>query len=143
MAPHQRRRKLITLDLDGVQYECQINDWKLTPPANVGDKKWTYCPDGEYREEVDDDDWTLDLKWLSDWRVGGLDRVLHAAAAQEAPDNQLTFSVVLHPGVTGESSTWSGVIIAKAPPLGGEARTTEESEMSFTGVGDFPVPVYT
>lgn len=142
MPVHQRRRKLITFELDGVNYECQITDWTLKDSDKVGDKKYTYCPDGEYREEIDPDDWTLDLKWLTDWRVGGLDRILNAAAGQDPPDNELPFTLVNHPDVTGETVTWSGVIIAKRPPAGGEARSTEESEMTFTGVGDFPEPTY-
>lgn len=136
-AAHNRRLDYITFELDGENYECQLTNWKLNPPTNIGDKVYTYCPDGEFREAVDQDDWTLDLSWVTDWRVAGLDRILHANV-----DEELAFVLVNHPTVTGEKVSWAGTIIVKAPATGGEPRTTEMSEMTFTGVGDFPSPTY-
>lgn len=138
MAAHNRRLDFITLDIDGTQYECQITTWNINPPENVvGDKVYTFCPDGEFREETDPEDWTLSLTWVSDWRTGGLDRLLWASQGDELP-----FTLVNHPTVTGEAVSWSGTVYGKAPAAGGEARTTEMSEVELTGVGDMPVPTF-
>lgn len=138
MAPHNRRLKLITLAIDGDQYECQITNWKINPPANVvGDKGYTYCPDGEYREETDPEDWTVDLTWLTDWRANGLDRVLWANQG-----DTVTFVLRNHPDITGEAAEWSGSVILQAPAAGGDARATETSEITLIGVGDVPLPSY-
>lgn len=141
MVAHNRRLDAITFDLDGVQYECQITNWRINPPQNVGDTVYTFCPDGAFVEEVDPDAWTLDLSWVSDWRVNGLNRVLWAAATS-APDEPLPFELVSHPTITGEAVSWVGEVIPRAPAAGGEARTTEMSEITLTGVGDVPVPTY-
>lgn len=141
MVAHNRRLDYITLDIEGVQYECQIEEWKLNPPQNIGDKGYTFCPDGEYREQVDPDDWTLDLTWLTDWRTGGLDRVMWAAGTS-APDTPLDFELVNHPTVTGEAVSWVGQIYPRCPPAGGKARETEKTAMTFIGVGDIPTPTY-
>lgn len=139
MAAHNRRLDFITLDIEGTQYECQITQWELTPPGNVvGDKVFTFCPDGEFREETDPEDWTLALTWATDWRTGGLNRVL--LANQGLP---IDFTLVNHPGVTGETVTWTGQVYGQAPVAGGEARSTEMSEVELIGVGDFPTAAYT
>lgn len=139
MVAHNRRLDFITLSIEAVQFECQITEWNLNPPANVvGDLVYTFCPDGEFREETDPEDWTLSLTWATDWRTGGLNRVLWANQGEI-----LDFVLVNHPGVAGEIATWTGQVYGKAPAAGGAARTTEMSEIELTGVGDLPVPVYT
>lgn len=139
MPAHHTRHKFITLEIDGADYECQITAWKINPPGNiVGDKAYTMCPDGEYREEVDPEDWTLELTWLTDWRAAGLNRVLWANQGEE-----VVFTLVQHPELAGsEAVSWSGTVILQAPPQGGEARTTDTSEITLIGVGDLPVPTY-
>ncbi len=138
MVAHNRRLKTITLEVDGVDVECQVTSWKLNPPQNVvGDKVYTFCPDGEFREETDPEDWTLDLSWVSDWRVGGLNRLLLAESG-----NVLAFTLRHHPTTTGEAVEFTGSIYAQAPPIGGDARTTEMSEVTLLGVGTFPTPSY-
>lgn len=138
MVAHNRRLDLITLEIEGVAYECQITEWHINPPDNVvGDKVWTFCPDGEFREEVDPADWTLALNWVTDWRTAGLDRLLWANQGAV-----LDFTLVNHPSVTGEKVTWTGQVYGRAPNGGGAARTTEVSEAELIGVGDLPVPTY-
>lgn len=141
MVAHNRRLDYITLEIDGENYECQITNWKINPPTTIGEKKYTFCPDGEFREETDPEDWTLDLTWVTDWRVGGLDRILWAAGTS-APETPLDFTLVNHPTRTGEAVSWDGQFYPRCPPAGGEARATEMTEMSFVGVGDVPVPTY-
>lgn len=133
-----QRLKTITLEIGGIAgVECQVTSWKINPPQNIGEKIRTFCPDGEFREEVDADDWTLDLTWVTDWTAGGLNRYLWANQDAEA-----AFELVNHPTTTGRAVSWEGELIVKAPPAGGERGETEMSEMTFTGVGDIPVPTY-
>lgn len=138
MVAHNRMLKSITLLIDAVAYECQVTSWKINPPAKIaGDKVWTFCPGGEFREEVDQDDWTVDLTWVSDWRVAGLNRILWA-------NRGLTKPIVLtnHSDRPGEAVRWTGEVYIEAPAVGGDARTTEMSEITLIGVGDIPVPSY-
>ena len=136
---HHRKLKLITLEIDGEEYQCQITSWKINPPGNIGlgDKVKTFCEDGEFREDVDPDDWTVDLTWVTDWRAAGLNRVLWANQG-----TTVDFSLTNHPTTTGEAVLWAGEVILQAPAAGGDADTTEMSEITLTGVGDVPVPSY-
>lgn len=137
MVAHNRRLKTITLEIDGIDVECQITEWKLNPPQNNGDLIYTFCPDGAFREEVDPDDWSLDLTWVTDWRTGGLNRHLWANQGDTVP-----FTLVEHPGVVGEIVTFAGSLLLAAPAVGGAARETEMSEITLLGVGSLPVPTY-
>ncbi len=137
---HARRLDSITLTIDGANYECQVTSWTINPPQNVGDLVYTFCPDGSFREEVDPDDWTLDLAWVTDWRAAGLNRILWDAATND-PDTPLDFVLTNHPTITGEAVSWTGQLLPRAPAAGGEARTTERSEMTFTLV-DAPTIAY-
>lgn len=133
-----KRLKTLTLTIGGITgIECQVTSWKINPPQNNGDLVYTYCPDGSFREEVDPEDWTLDLTWVSDWTVGGLNRYLWANQGATA-----AFTLTNHADVTGWAVQWAGSLIVKAPPAGGDVRTTDMSEMTFTGVGAVPTPTY-
>jgi hypothetical protein len=132
-----KRLKTITLTIGAISVECQVTSWKLNPPQNVGDIVRTFCPDGSFREEVDADDWTLDLKWVTDWTAGGLNRYLWANQ-----DATAAFVLTNYPTTTGWAVQWSGSLVVKAPSVGGERGETDMSEMTFTGVGDLPVPTY-
>jgi hypothetical protein len=138
MVAHNRRLDYITLEIEDTQYECQITSWTLNPPdSTVGDLVYTFCPDGAFREVTDPGDWSLELTWVTDWRTGGLNRLLLANQGQA-----IDFTLVNHPGVTGETVTFAGQLYAQAPPMGGDARTTETSTVTLTGVGNFPTPTY-
>lgn len=137
MTAYNKRLKDLTLSIGAIAIECQVTDFKINPPQNVGDLVYTYCLDGSFREEVDDDDWTLDLKWVTDWRTGSLNRYLWANQGATA-----AFTLQLHPSTVGSKVQWAGSILVRAPAVGGEVRTTEMSEMTFTGVGALPVPTY-
>lgn len=134
---NNKRLKRITLTIGGIAVECQITSWTINPPQNNGDLVYTFCPGGEFREDSDPDDWTLDLSWVTDWTLGGLNRYLWANQGATA-----AFVLVAHPDVTGWAVSWSGSILIKAPSQGGDARATDMSEMTFTGVGALPVPTF-
>lgn len=137
-APKVRRLKYITLTIAGVSYECQVTDWKVNPPQNVvGDKIYTACPGGEFREETDPEDWSIDLTWFSDWTATGLNRYLWA-------NQGATAAIILtqHSDITGEAVRWTGSVYIAAPAVGGKTRETETSEITLLGVGTVPTPTY-
>ena len=55
MTAHNRRLKFITLAIGTppVSYECQVTSWNINNNTDDGDQIFTYCPDGEFREEAD------------------------------------------------------------------------------------------
>lgn len=133
-ATHNRRLKLIEFSIDGTQFECQVKSWKLDPGFEDGDRMYAFCPDGTFVEETDPDP-TLDLVFFADWRSTGVSRYLTKNTGQEAD-----FVLDHHPDVPAEHVTWTGVVMLKAPPVGGEARETELTEITLQVVG---TPVFT
>lgn len=134
MVAHNRRLKVITFTLAGVAFECQLASWTLTNNSADGEKMYTFCPDGEFREESDDD-WALDLRFFSDWRSGGISDYL-----QVNDKETVAFVIDHHPDIVGEHVRWSGNVAIRAPSVGGDARTTEQTQVTLQVIG---TPVYT
>lgn len=134
MAAHNRRLKTITFSLGATQFECQLSSWVLQNNTEDGERMFTFCPDGEFREEADDD-YALELKFFSDWRSAGISHFL-------VTNDQLNAAFVLDhlPGIVGEQVRWTGTVKVKAPNVGGEVRTTEVTEVTLQCIGK---PVYT
>lgn len=129
MSVHQRRLKIIQFTLDGDSYECQLNSWKLDPGVKDGDRQYTFCPDGQFVEETDDEP-TLELKFFSDWRSAGISTYLWSNANQT-----VAFVLDHHPDITGEHVRWTGQVLIKPPSVGGDARDTEVSEITLQIIG--------
>lgn len=125
MSVHQRRLKLITLTLGTTSVECQLNSWNLDPGVNDGDRQYTYCPDGVFVEETDDEP-TLELKLFADWRADQVSDFLWSN-----PNTVVEFELNHHPDVATEHVRWTGHLLIKPPPVGGDARTTEMSEVTL------------
>lgn len=134
MVAHNRRLKVITFTLEGVSFECQLASWTLTNNSADGEKMYTFCPDGEFREETDDD-WALDLRFFSDWRSGGISDYL-----QTNDKETVAFVINHHPDIVGEHVRWTGNVVIRAPSVGGDARTTEQTQVTLQVIG---TPVYT
>jgi hypothetical protein len=134
MAAHNRKLKVVEFSIDGEQFECQLTDWKIVNNTEDGERMYTFCPDGEFREETDPD-YALELKFFSDWRSDGVSDwlTLH---------DQETVGFVLdhHYDIPAEHVRWAGDVKIKAPSVGGEARTTELTETTLQCVGK---PAYT
>ncbi|PWW50264.1 hypothetical protein [Actinokineospora spheciospongiae] len=125
MTVHQRRIKMIQFTLESVAYECQVQSWKLDPGIEDGERQYTQCPDGTFIEETDDDP-SLELKFFSDFRSAGIDSYLWANRGRV-----VDFQLDHHPEITGEHVRWSGTLIVKPGPAGGEARATETTEVTM------------
>lgn len=134
MAVHQRRLKLINFTIEGNSFECQVQTWNLDPGIEDGDRQYTFCPDGEFIEETDPDP-TLELTFFSDWRSGGISDYLWANSGQVAD-----FQLDHHPDITGEHVRWTGQVVLKPGPVGGDARATETTEVTLQLV---TAPTYT
>lgn len=126
---HSRKLKIITFTIGSIAFECQLTSWKLNNNTPDGEKLFTYCPNGETREEGDDD-YSLELKFLSDWRLDGISDFL------VTHDKEIAAFVLDHlPDIVGEHVRWSGDLYVKAPPVGGDIRTTERTEITLQCIG--------
>lgn len=134
MSLHSRKLKLIEFVVDGTQFECQVSSWNLQNNTPDGDKLYTFCPDGESREDGEDD-YALQLTFFSDWRSAGISDFLVQNDKQV-----VAFTLDHHPDVPAEHVTWTGSLKVKGPNVGGAIRTTEVTEVTLPIVGK---PVYT
>lgn len=133
MSVHQRKIKQIVFSLDAETFECQVRSWQLNNNTEDGEKIYTQCPDGEVREETDPD-WSLDITALSDWREDGFSDWL-----TQHDGETVDFVLDHHPDIPAEHVRWTGQVVIKAPSVGGEARATEQTEITLQCVGK---PVY-
>jgi hypothetical protein len=130
MPVHHRRLKLIELEIGETSYECQVQNWEIQNNTEDGERHFTFCPDGEFREDADDD-YALMLNFFSDWRApDGLSHFL-----TENDKELVTFTLNHHPDIEEEHVQWTGQIRVKAPNVGGEVRTEEMTEVTFPIVG--------
>jgi hypothetical protein len=131
--PHSRKIKVITFTLEGSSFECQMEKWKIVNNTADGDRHYTLCPSGEFREEPDPD-WSLEVTAFADWRSGGFSDFLTA-------NDQLWADFVLDhlPDIPPEHVRWTGTTKLKAPGVDGEARKTEMTDVKFPIAG---TPVY-
>jgi hypothetical protein len=128
------RLKEITFSLDAVTtFNCQIKQWMIANNTEDGERHYTLCPDGETRDEPDDD-YALELTFFSDWKTNGISDFLWK-------NDGATVAFVLDhmPNVATQHVRWTGNVRIKAPSAGGEARANEEQTVTFPVIGK---PVY-
>jgi hypothetical protein len=139
VSAHNRRLKFITLDLevdeDSISIECQVRRWRIANNTDDGEKMFTFCPDGEFREEADPD-YAFEMSVLADWRSTGISRWMAAHDGDTA-------SVILrsHPHLDGETVQWEFTAKVKEPSYGDDVRVTELHEVVWPIIGR-PVPTY-
>lgn len=127
-----RKLKIITFRLSGVDFQCQLQKWNLANNTEDGEKFYTFCgpgTEGEFREDAEPD-YALELTFFSDWRSAGISDYL-------VLNDQVTVAFYLdhHPDIIGEHVRWTGSCKIKAPNVGGEARTTEMTEVTLPVIG--------
>ncbi|WP_153030666.1 hypothetical protein [Amycolatopsis sp. YIM 10] len=125
--------KVIQFTIGGTSFECQVQTWNLDPGIEDGDRLYSQCPDGEAVEETDPEP-TLEVTFYADWRSGGISDYLWAHNGETA-----AFVLDHHPNVPNEHVRWTGELVVKPGPAGGEARETEMTEVTFQCVG---LPLY-
>lgn len=129
-----RKLKFIQFDLGGTQFECQLTSWQIVNNTPDGEKLFTFCPNGEVVEETDPD-WSLELTFLSDWKAGGISDFLTQNDGLDA-----AFQLDHHADVVGEHVRWAGSVRVKAPSVGGDVRSTENTTVTLRCIG---TPAYT
>ncbi|MFD4196622.1 hypothetical protein [Amycolatopsis thermoflava] len=130
MTAHNRRLKVITLDIGGTQFEAQISSWTLDPGIQDGERQYTYVPDGEFVEDADNEP-TLALTFFSDWRSNGLNDYLWEHNGEVA-----AFTLDHHPDIPAEHVRFTGSVKLRPGPVGGDVRTTETTEVTLPLQGD-------
>lgn len=124
-----KRRKLITLSIDGQSYECQVSTCRVVNNTPDGDRLYTYCPDGEQREEADPD-YALELTYFTDWTVTGISWALTQLDGQLAD-----FSFTDYPDDPAWTVVTTGQVKVRAPGVGGEVRTNDTQELTLPIIG--------
>jgi hypothetical protein len=100
-----------------------------------GTKTFTYSGNpSEFRSETDND-YSLQVKFFADWRVGGISEYLFLNSRAVA-----TFSLDHLPDVVGEHVRWTGNCVLKAPTVGGDIRALEETSVTLLILG---LPLFT
>lgn len=130
MTAHNRKLKTLTLDIDGVQYQKQVTNWRMVNGTDEPETVYVFSPGDEFADEADPS-WTLELTFLADWTAAGLSTFLTEHNAEEVP-----FQVDHHPDIPTDHVRWVGVLKLKAPDVGGEVRATETTELTMKVVGE-------
>lgn len=133
MSTHNRKIKQIQFTVDGTSFECQVQAWKIVNNTEDGERYFAQCPDGEFREDGEDD-YALELTLFSDWRSDGISDFL-----TQNDKSEVDFQIDHHPDIAAEHVRWVGTVKLRAPDAGGEARTTEMTEVTLQIKGK---PVY-
>lgn len=134
MAAKARKLKMITLTIGGTSFEAQITDWAMTNNTKDATVTYTFSPDGAVTD-TPDPDWSLDISFLSDWAVGGINDYMTVHDGESA-----AFQLDHLYDIVGEHVRWTGNVTLKAPGAGGAARSNEVSTLKLIIVGE---PVYT
>lgn len=130
---HHRKIKVVQFALNGTQFECQVQTFRIVNNTELGDKQYALCPGGEFREEGDPD-YTLELVVYADWRLDGISDFLVTHDGELAD-----FTADWHPDIPGEHIRRTGKVYLRDPGLGGEPRQTETHELTLSIEG---VPTY-
>lgn len=125
MPSHGRKLDDLMFDLGGTEYRCQVLEARCVNNSEDGEKIATFCPDGDF-QETGVEDWSLEMVFLADWRAGGISDFLWTNDGLDAD-----FQLDMYSGVAGEHVRWSGTVRVKAPTVGGEAKTTERTEVTL------------
>lgn len=136
MTAHNRKLKTLTFDLDGGEYQAQLNTFSIANGSDDGETFYTFDPDGEFVEDAEPS-YTLSATFYSDWRAGGI-----STFCWEHDGETLPFTIDHHPDIPTERVRWSGHVKVKAPDVGGDVRTTEVTSIEWVIVGkpDFTRP---
>jgi hypothetical protein len=137
--PHQRRLKIISFTLNGVEYSTQITSWKCSAGIKTGNRVYTYSSSGEGHNtfiEQTDGDPTLMIAFLDDWTLSGVSDFIWANNL-----NTVNFTIDHHPDIVGEHVQLSGAVQIQAHDVGGVSRITEVGTVTWPIIG--PIPTYT
>lgn len=130
MSVHHRKLKQIQFAIGTINFECQVQTWNLDPGVGEGERMYAQCPQGEFIEEPTPEG-TLELTFYADYRSDGISDFLWKNSGTTAD-----FTLDHHPDIPEEHVQWTGRVRLAAPPTGGDARTTETTEVTLQILGD-------
>lgn len=126
-------------DPNVVDHACQLTTWKVNNNTDDGEVRYTFCYDpdsplhpneGETREDAEPS-YSLSAKVFSDWRGQGLSRW-----SWQHNGEWVGVTIHHHPDDPASHVWWVGEVKVKAFSVGGDARTTEESEFEWQFRGE-------
>jgi hypothetical protein len=135
MGAHNRKLKVLTLDIGGTEFQIQCRKAEVQNNTDDGETFFTYGGDDGTFVEAADDSYALDLEFYADWRSNGISDYLWLQDG-----NTVSFTVQHNPDVPAETVSWSGELLIKAPNALGDVRTTEITATTLQIVGK---PEYT
>lgn len=127
MSVQQRKLVSALLDIGGMQFEGQVDDYQIKNGTDDGKVFYTY---GGSFAEAAEDSYTLDLKFYADWQINGMNDFLW-----DHDGETVAFQLDHHPDVPGWHVRFNGDVQIKAPSVGGTVRETEKTDMSLVCVG--------
>lgn len=129
MPPQIKKRKRITLMVNGVAHETQVTTARVVNNTEDGEVLYTYAPDGEVREEADPN-YALELTYFANWTVTGISWLLSQLDGQT-----VDFSFTDYPDDPAWTVTREGQVKIKEPSLGGQVRTNDIQELTLPIIG--------
>lgn len=127
---HNRKLKKIVLTIGGITCQAQVKTWKMNNNTDDPEIFATFEPGADFAEEAEPS-YALEFTAYSDWRPGGISRFLWEQRGQT-----VDFVLDHQPDIPGEHVRWDGQLFIKAPSAGGDIKTTEQSEVVLTCVGE-------
>ena len=114
------------LKLGGTTFTNQV--WKVTlePDTPIVQQR-TLVPDGTI-SDVDSSTWVMQMTGLQDYETSGLADFLRDNAG-------LTVAYEYAPRAGSGKAKWTGTLIVKHPPIGGEQGSFAEMELEFPIIG--------
>lgn len=130
MGAHNRKLKVLTLDIGGTEFQIQCRKAEVQNNTDDGESFYTFGGDAGTFVEPADDSYALDLEFYADWRANGISDWLWTHDGET-----VTFEVVHNPDIPAETVSWSGELLVKAPNALGEVRVTEVTATTLQIVG--------
>lgn len=130
MTANNRKLTHIILDIGGNEFQAQLQSWNLNDNTDDPETNFVFEPGEEFVEQPDPS-YTLDCTFYADWRTAGVSKWMWQHRGESVP-----FTLTHHPDIPAEATVFSGTLLVKAPSVGGDIRTTEQSTVTFPVVGD-------
>lgn len=132
ITPTPYKQKSITFTLDGNDFDCRVQNWRLNNNTPTGEKMYSQCSGGTGGEFVEEPtpDWTLEITFYSDWTLDGISDFL-TSNDQEV----VAFVLRHHEDIPGSGVQWTGTCTLHAPTVGADAMTTEMTEVVLPVTG--------
>ena len=125
MGANHRKLKSILLDIGGSNFERQLTSWQIKNGTGDPTITETYAPDGAFAEAADDD-YSMDLTFISDWTANGVSDFLWDHDAET-----VTYQLDHLYDIPGEHVRFEGEVLVKAPDVGGDQGATEQTTITL------------